>query len=737
MTTRDAVLRALGKKAPFEVLNYDLVDQTDVMDIINREREDVELLEHTLKEGRDNIAITGGGGLKLRPQPGVESTVTSKSCLYNQAAAGSSGLISRREQLLAMDNSSSSTGGSTTHKPRLIQAVFLISFLTLVATSLFTLFDSMTVVEIAYKVHALRGLVKRQHEAAPLSRDERLLLRQRVVTGPPLLDKDELQDKTSRKMSEASGFQDVPKESVDKNWMPIPVPIIANVDASEIVSTQSNIQDSWSCQENSTSSTRIFGLPRPDMDDIIRLTTGSVHRLHLVALDSFAQRRCAGGDYYETELRSPVWESRPPVVDHNNGSYEMELYVDPRFAGTQFVFKVTLLFSRFDGLHQLDPMLSNHEFKKLCHDKNVVSLNLEFVPPRQSDSHDASTDETASNEQSLLEDDTRITTPGLDLHTCTSEDFNTRQWSGRWTRGDKFNPNCSIDAKDSGRLECLKAEIKCEEPWCEGDLGRLDSNGWVYSAHCSFKIFSPDEAWQCLDGKWLFWWSDSDDQENALVRDLLKSVLGLSLPEGRWDGMGRFSNKVFVRPDGTESTTTTTVRDEHDHITTASLMARNLKQQVRMTNMWNANVLSNYDHFQSVISSYFSKFSSPDVVIMNSGLHEGVHWRDWDEFKRDGVERATKCWTETMEAILPTRHPRIIFMTTGAQSLADFNPQLMEMYTSVVLNAYIAALNSTAWQFKVVDGFDNSFSWIGRYRGNQHFVDLMNLHVLLNAICTV
>lgn len=520
-------------------------------------------------------------------------------------------------------------------------------------------------------------------------------------------------------------MEDLQSQPRTKDSMPIPVnPAPANE-----AETQSRGNQDLGCQENSTDSAHILGLPSPNKDDAIPLTAGIAHTLLLVSFDSFGRQRCAGGDYFETELRSPFWKSRPPVVDLGNGSYEVKLHVDPRYAGN-FVFKVTLLFSNFDGLKQLDPLLSNHEYRKFFQDKVICSLDIEFVVrpeiPSQIPSDKVANPQELEKSGPDVDSGAGVTNPGLQLETCKRDDFNSRQWSGQWTRG-PFNPNCSVDSEDNGRLRCLDPETKCERPWCEGDVGRLDSNGWVYSAHCSFKIFSPDEAWQCLDGKWLFWWSDSDDQENTLVRDLLKSVLGLRLPEGRWDGMGRFSNKVFVRPDGTENI--------HDHITTENIRARNLKQQVRMTNMWNANIMSNPDHFQGVITSYFSKFSSPDIVIMNSGLHDGVQWHNWNEFVNVGVQNVTNCWKEIFESILPSRHPRIVFTTTGAQWLSDYNPQLMEMYTSSVLSAYATA-NLTS-DFKVLDGFDHSFSWIGRYKGNQHFVDLMNVHILLNALCTV
>jgi hypothetical protein len=61
----------------------------------------------------------------------------------------------------------------------------------------------------------------------------------------------------------------------------------------------------------------------------------------------------------------------------------------------------------------------------------------------------------------------------------------------------------------AGRYRCLELDHPCEAPWCDGPLGTLESNGWVYSAHCSFKLFVADASWRCLDGKWLFFWGSS------------------------------------------------------------------------------------------------------------------------------------------------------------------------------------------------------------------------------------
>ena len=47
---------------------------------------------------------------------------------------------------------------------------------------------------------------------------------------------------------------------------------------------------------------------------------------------------------------------------------------------------------------------------------------------------------------------------------------------------------------------------------------------WVYSAHCGFKLYTTEEAWNCLEGRWIFSWGDSNHQDT--LKNLLYYVLG-------------------------------------------------------------------------------------------------------------------------------------------------------------------------------------------------------------------
>ncbi|KAL3679673.1 hypothetical protein R1sor_022629 [Riccia sorocarpa] len=56
----------------------------------------------------------------------------------------------------------------------------------------------------------------------------------------------------------------------------------------------------------------------------------------------------------------------------------------------------------------------------------------------------------------------------------------------------------------------------------------LESNGWSYFAHCSFKLFEQQDVWECLNNDWIVIWGDSNFQDT--VRNLLLFILDWELP---------------------------------------------------------------------------------------------------------------------------------------------------------------------------------------------------------------
>jgi hypothetical protein len=135
-------------------------------------------------------------------------------------------------------------------------------------------------------------------------------------------------------------------------------------------------------------------------------------------------------------------EVTPPVVDHGNDSYSFRLLVAPRFAAGGFRLTVVLIFRNFEGLK-----FSSARFK---HCAELRRIPLLFWPGNAS-------------------------LPMLE--TCRGADFARDAWSNRWTW---------LAKKDD--CEDVDATVRRA-------AGALESNGWVYLAHCSFKLFQAEAEW--------------------------------------------------------------------------------------------------------------------------------------------------------------------------------------------------------------------------------------------------
>ncbi|KAG0561121.1 hypothetical protein KC19_9G039100 [Ceratodon purpureus] len=465
------------------------------------------------------------------------------------------------------------------------------------------------------------------------------------------------------------------------------------------------------CSQRRTFTAEVFGLPRPKNGEPIRLHTGKIHELSIVSYEENGKRRCAGGDYFETDLSGINWKTRPPILDNLDGSYGVQLMVDSRFAGL-FVFKVVLLFANF---HALDTW----NCTAWSRFENVVTVEIEFVAP----------------EHEKL--------PAL--RRCTDEDFSLKAWSGRWNRH-TWNDTCEI--RDDGRFVCIDPNEECQEPWCDGKVGALESNGWVYSAHCKFKIFTKDEAWDCLNKRWLFFWGDSNHEDT--VRNLLNFVLGFPLEDVNY--FRRWFNGTVHHPDNPQYSLTIT-KIFNGHYEEAG-------------NLIGLSSLRN-DSYRALLTSYFNGTRTPDTMVMNSGLHDAHFYKHASEFAHDGVDFAISFW----QSLWTQSPPSIIYRTTvaGAGFAKDGshardgvpNPHKMEIFNRI----FVEKLQQTLPGLKIVDAFDMTFPFhydlnhtdgvhYGRgpsktpwpwhhihgfskatQVGHQYFVDLMLVHILLNAIC--
>ncbi|CAA0834770.1 Unknown protein [Striga hermonthica] len=451
------------------------------------------------------------------------------------------------------------------------------------------------------------------------------------------------------------------------------------------------------CKDSRTENITIPGLDSKK-NRKIELSTGEIHVFTFQALDETGEPHCLGGDYFETDLSGEKWKSRPPVRDLGNGTHTLSLQVHPEFAGV-YNLTVILLYRHYEGL-RFSP-------GRFVFDRVLRVIPIKFV---------------------------RSTAKLPDLRQCTWSDYSKDIWSGRWTRHAK-NDSCPIS--NDGRYRCQDWNFPCQGPWCHGPLGSIESNGWVYSAHCSFKMFSSREAWNCLDGRWIFWWGDSNHCDT--IRNILHFILG--------------SHEISAVP-----------RIFDANITNP----KNQSQSVRLTSIFNGhpNDTGNYQglnsltdrKYQELLKGYFRQRTVPDTMIMNSGLHDGVYWKNIRNFIH-GAEFAASFWAGVLDGLKGNglSRPKVIYRTTvatgGHARKLTFNPHKMEAFNGVVLDKF----RKYGVIDRVIDGFDMTYPWhydnrandgvhYGRaplkmkWRdgkiGHQYFVDLMLGHVLMNALCS-
>lgn len=445
------------------------------------------------------------------------------------------------------------------------------------------------------------------------------------------------------------------------------------------------------------SRTEGISVPSLDGQESIELSTGDIHEFRIQALDGFGKHHCLGGDYFEIDLSGENWKSRPPIKDMGDGTYTFWLQVHPDFEG-RYNLTIILLFRHYEGL-------------KFSPARFAIDRVLRVFPIK-----------FQKSSAQLPE-----------ISQCVKSDFVRDVWSGRWTRHAK-NDSCPISG--DGRYRCQEPLFPCQHPWCDGPMGILESNGWVYSTHCSFKMFNSEQAWNCLSNRWIFWWGDSNHCDT--IRNILNFILGLDFAT-----VPRRFDMNITNP-------------------------KNPSQVVRITSIFNGhwNETSNYQglnslsnaEYRELLKGYFSHEVVPDTLIMNSGLHDGIYWPNLRHFIK-GADYAAAFWSEILEGLrrkgMPL--PEVIYRTTvttgGYARSLGFNPSKMEAFNGVVIDK-LRQYNVIS---RVVDDFDMTFPWhydnrandgvhYGRaplkmkWRdgqiGHQYFVDLMLGHVLLNALCT-
>jgi len=153
--------------------------------------------------------------------------------------------------------------------------------------------------------------------------------------------------------------------------------------------------------------------------------------------------------------------------------------------------------------------------------------------------------------------------------------------------------------------------------------------------------------------------------------------------------------------------------------------------------------------YSRYVSRFFAGPLSPDTVIMNSGLHDGLHHANIQSFTKT-VDMAMEYWHDIFSNVTSEKAPQLVYRTTvapaGSARGSQSNPQKMEVYNRIMTEQ----VQKWFTEVKIVDEFDMSFPfhYDNRYSDGGHygrppdpwhvhfyFVDVMLAHVLLNAIC--
>ena len=457
------------------------------------------------------------------------------------------------------------------------------------------------------------------------------------------------------------------------------------------------------------------------------LELGTLYAVPFTSVDAHGRAQCCGGDTYEVELfggggagpDAPAFRGRQHVVDHSDGSYDLQLYVPADVPGLDgdFVLQVALMFSRHADLKCRGPIARGRaEF-----DSGKRLLPLALRPPGSCPPAD---DGVAR----------RVVAPPVE-ECGAAPMWQAPAWHGHWLRV----PSC---------------DEPCAPPYCAAGSASvraaMDDNAecFVYRrADCLLRLFTVPDARACLDGKWLMMHGDSN------VGDMLRNLLEFTLGLGREvvDRAGFFS-----RRDDKE------IRHAAD--------ARGPAFSARFTNRWfgatdqwtnfeGVRVFEN-DNFLERESDFFYA-DSPDYFIVNdAGLHS-MYWvncsdglREYEHVMRN---RAVPFWLSPLHTDAEIGAPsHLAYRTNVAWGyLARPNPAtptgLAALNDLVAFELMAGAAAAGRPPPGVIDFFDVTWSWHYDERTNDgghygchvthgpphttHFVDVMGGQALLNWVC--
>ena len=303
-------------------------------------------------------------------------------------------------------------------------------------------------------------------------------------------------------------------------------------------------------------------------DRAVCVPLGTPVTLTLTARDKRGGRMCDGGDYFEVELTGESFKARPRTVDEGDGTYSVELVVpnEARFAGP-YVTSITLLFTRYAGLTMSRSWKGDRYYKRPRHVRLVWAQSCDG-----GGSKGGGGGERRGSNQRLLARLESAHRGAAALEPTIDTVVARRLPSGaqREPRGSRTAAAAALSSPlPPEPVSCRNFSFTqyplwggywvntaalggaCEPPHCTGDAGRLgpEAGGWVYRhAHCYFHLFSVSEARQCLRGKWVAQFGDSNHQDTG--RNLAHYVLESEpvVIKVRGVGWGGGAGRVSVTP---------------------------------------------------------------------------------------------------------------------------------------------------------------------------------------------
>jgi hypothetical protein len=278
-----------------------------------------------------------------------------------------------------------------------------------------------------------------------------------------------------------------------------------------------------------------------------------------------------------------------------------------------------------------------------------------------------------------------------DLPLCTPTQYNRGEWNGVWQK---------VESTDELRPLHQTAA----------------SHGWVYRlARCRFKVFGVEDAWQCLDKKWILLNGDSNHVDT--VYNLLYHVLGLKVYDDmkdtgfECDCVSHHTGRTFdVSPTrGKWSTRISQIFNGHH------------------TDLGNDEGMESYRDAkrQAQLGAYFNLTSYPDIVVANSGLHDvaAVGGKPVEKHLAE-LENMQSVFSKLLMSTVPKdgTHarppPRFVWRSTvppcGFARCFDANPQTAADINSLIIgklrNERMPNSTDPFWS-SFIDGFDLAYPY--------------------------